>query len=541
MTDTARGSAAGLESAAPPAVGARRRTLLDLGDLLWLTPLALAVRIAALIAFPSLHHPDETFQVFEPAHRLAFGYGVVTWEFNEGIRSYVLPYLFSWVFRLAAAVRDDPAHYIFVARLLLIGLSILPVIVGYVAFRSQSRTHAIIIAFASAIGFEQVYFSSRPLTEAVACDFFLSAACLAVMAKPRRGTLLALGFMLSMAFCLRYHLVAGIAVLAIAVIGRDPKTNTQLLLTGAAAPLAVFAVTDWLTWGFPFASLLNSINLNLVQDKASEYGVSDPFLYVRDFIYIWGAALGVVAFFLVAAARRHGLWILAAIAIVGMHAFIQHKEYRFVYPAFALLALAAAAGSADLLVDARKASPDAPYGLLVGAACGMLLLTSANLALSGPYKVNWYRTRHYIQAFYALSRESDLCGLLIPEDNWDQTGGYAYLHRHIPIYVLPGPLADARPYTGAFNVAVVRRSTADTLTPAYVRGDCFTAPGLEDICLVKRPGGCETIPKFTPLLDLKRFGERDTVHSSLPGASLPGASLPLARPPAPQAAAVQTR
>ena len=62
----------------------KRPTILDrvrgvLADrtLLILLALAMLVRLAAIIAFPSLHHPDENFQLFEQAHRIAFGYGVV--------------------------------------------------------------------------------------------------------------------------------------------------------------------------------------------------------------------------------------------------------------------------------------------------------------------------------------------------------------------------------------------------------------------------------------------------------------------------------
>ena len=48
---------------------------------------ALVLRIAAIFVFPGIHHADENFQVLEQAHRLAFGYGIVPWEFRLGVRS----------------------------------------------------------------------------------------------------------------------------------------------------------------------------------------------------------------------------------------------------------------------------------------------------------------------------------------------------------------------------------------------------------------------------------------------------------------------
>src|ERR1035438_3090232 len=43
--------------------------------------LAVALRMAEAIAFPGYEYPDEIFQVLEQAHRLAFGNGIIPWEF----------------------------------------------------------------------------------------------------------------------------------------------------------------------------------------------------------------------------------------------------------------------------------------------------------------------------------------------------------------------------------------------------------------------------------------------------------------------------
>ena len=36
-------------------------------------------------------HPDEIYQTQEQAHRLVYGYGIVPWEFRDGVRSWILP------------------------------------------------------------------------------------------------------------------------------------------------------------------------------------------------------------------------------------------------------------------------------------------------------------------------------------------------------------------------------------------------------------------------------------------------------------------
>jgi hypothetical protein len=41
---------------------------------------ALLLRVGLAMRVPSMAHPDEIFQTQEAAHRLAYGYRIVTWE-----------------------------------------------------------------------------------------------------------------------------------------------------------------------------------------------------------------------------------------------------------------------------------------------------------------------------------------------------------------------------------------------------------------------------------------------------------------------------
>ena len=65
---------------------------------------AFALRVGLAVAFPNLHHADELFQYLEQGHRMAFGYGVIPWEYRDGARSWMLPGLDD---ALARFVRDQ--------------------------------------------------------------------------------------------------------------------------------------------------------------------------------------------------------------------------------------------------------------------------------------------------------------------------------------------------------------------------------------------------------------------------------------------------
>src|SRR5690349_2524697 len=69
-------------------------------SLLALSPvLIIGLAIRSIVAFSKTNvvRPDELFQYIEQGHRLAFGSGVVPWEYDIGIRSWFLPSLIAGV------------------------------------------------------------------------------------------------------------------------------------------------------------------------------------------------------------------------------------------------------------------------------------------------------------------------------------------------------------------------------------------------------------------------------------------------------------
>ncbi|XP_058130543.1 GPI mannosyltransferase 3 [Anopheles ziemanni] len=67
----------------------------------------LAVRIASVFLVTTWFVPDEYWQSLEVAHRLAFGYGHLTWEWTAGLRSYLYPALIAGLYKLLALLNVD--------------------------------------------------------------------------------------------------------------------------------------------------------------------------------------------------------------------------------------------------------------------------------------------------------------------------------------------------------------------------------------------------------------------------------------------------
>lgn len=51
----------------------------------------LAVRLLSVFLVQTWYVPDEYWQTLEVAHKHAFGYGALTWEWQKGIRNYLYP------------------------------------------------------------------------------------------------------------------------------------------------------------------------------------------------------------------------------------------------------------------------------------------------------------------------------------------------------------------------------------------------------------------------------------------------------------------
>ena len=256
--------------------------------------------------------------MFEQAHRIAFGYGIVPWEFRDGIRSPVLPYVLAGLFWVGERVFGGPEGYLLVARSALAAISLLGVAAVYRMGQRTSQTHALMAGLVAATWFEIVYFAGRPLTEAVATTFLVVALSIASTPAERLGfrRLAAIGFCLALALMLRVHLAPGLLVLA-AWTGRlDLRGRWYPMALGGLLPLLVFGVADWLFWGSPFSSYVAALRIDLIDGKASSFGVESTAYYLEQLADTWAGVLPAMAALILLRARASALWIAVALVII---------------------------------------------------------------------------------------------------------------------------------------------------------------------------------------------------------------------------------
>ncbi|XP_057833988.2 mannosyltransferase APTG1 isoform X1 [Cryptomeria japonica] len=71
----------------------------------------LGFRIINALLVQTYFNPDEHWQALEVAHRIVFGYGHLTWEWEKGIRSYLHPLIFALLYKILAIFQLDTVWF----------------------------------------------------------------------------------------------------------------------------------------------------------------------------------------------------------------------------------------------------------------------------------------------------------------------------------------------------------------------------------------------------------------------------------------------
>ena len=318
----------------------------------WAT-LALLALPPALIAVLQLGrlHPDEVFQVLEPAQRFAFGDGSLTWEWKEGLRNWALPGTLGLLLKACGALGIDdpqwrravlelPQYALHVAALAavyrlalrrlaasaasdLIGSHLAPDLAPHAASlsskgddpsfvdRCRLRHHlghdlrsnqvgrgtseltsarglALAAVLLVAAHAPVLHFAGRTLSESISAPLLLWGLERVELRGARARVYWLAGVLLGLAVVVRYgSLVIVLCALIVLIAERRSQALAHVVLGGALIAL-LLAALDWLSWGRPFHSLLEYYRYNVATGRAARTFGSEPWWF-----YLRWIALGV--------------------------------------------------------------------------------------------------------------------------------------------------------------------------------------------------------------------------------------------------------
>jgi hypothetical protein len=467
--------------------------LLVAGGLAGVILLAAALRVLPLLLAPSLNWGDEIFQTVEPAHRLVYGYGLVAWEFQVGMRSWLLPGIVAGIMELTRAIGDGPQYYLPAIAGAFALLACAPVVCAFLwSRRGFGLAAGFVAAVAVAVAPELVYFGARTLNEVVAAHVLVIACYLLAPGYPVAAwrRLFAAGLLFGSACLLRLQLGPAAAVIVLWP-GAGWRARLPALIAGGLAALGLGAGLDWLTLGYPLASVWRNLYDNLYLGISSGFSVEPWFYYLAGELGVWLAATSLLVIPVWLGARRVPALAAAAVAIVVVHSAIAHKEYRFMYPAILLVMVLAAIGLAQLTAAAqawlggRGMRRGAAAMLCAVAVAGAWSAVAAAAWSSGVLAPLRQRAHDELTAMAFARDLPGLCGVgLYGKEAWVRYGGYTWLHRPVPMY-WPADVRALATEAAGFNTLLY-----DEMAPPPPRGyaavRCFGK-----VCVARRPGRCE--------------------------------------------------
>jgi len=508
---------------------------------LWgILAVALAIRVAVIIAGPYIIHPDELFQYYEQAHRLAFGSGVVPWEFHDGARSWLVPGILAAIMKLSRQVGSDPIYYINGIRILCAILSLTVVFVGFeLARRRDGRFGAVLTGALCAIWIDPIFFAPSILAEVLSAYCFLASYLVADTATlvadtairreaPRQMAVV--GMLLGLAVCFRVQMGPALLVFAILRCRAEWRQCWLPLLAGGSAVVVLdLGLLDFLTWGSPFHSVWHYLLRGLFEKFGGGYSTGGGSLnaYFRLIVSAWTPRALLFVFLVIVGAFRMPLLAIVLMALVGTHAIFANVEYRYLCSALLACPILMGMGATYFCnVVHRISQAHALRTQVPKIAAGAVILICAALvssvaASSGPL----FQTldRNVLKAFLLAHRQPQLCGLGALGIGWAEGWSYTYLDRDVPLYgasfstvkmigsagtsvpqsvvLQDKPLPtysdrDLEHDTGLYNFLV---APPDYGVPGFTPVQCFggdDTPANPKVCLYNRPGGCE--PRSVP-------------------------------------------
>jgi hypothetical protein len=467
-----------------------------------LVALAILLRLQPILVAPSAVWPDEIFQTSEPAHRLVFGSGLVAWEFQLGVRSWILPGTIAGLMELSRIIGDGPDYYLPVIAIGFAALAAAPVVCCFLWCRPLfGVAGALLAGLAVAVAAEPVYFGARTLSETVAAHLLVLALW---VLEPgylviSRRRLFAGGALLALVFATRVQLAPALAV---AMLWTNWRTNWRTdcgrlaaTLAGATAILAAAGILDTLTLGYPFASVWRYIFFNVFYGASSTFGVEPWWYYLVGELGVWGGAGATMLLLVAIGAWRLPLLLVVAIVILAVHSGIAHKEYRFIYPAVVPLTVLAGVGLAQMATWGREwlvgRSMPGIAAAAVSAAFAVAWWGLASSQIWNGATLTAYRQRMHdkLVAASAVAHGRAPCGIGLyglHGDDWGVYGGYTHFHRAAPMY-WPEDETALTATADTFDTLLY----TDPVPPAL---GFTTRQCIGEVCIAQRAGGCRTLP-----------------------------------------------
>lgn len=464
-----------------------------------ITLLALTLRMVAILPI-GYYHPDEIFQYLEQAHRIAFGYAVIPWEYRYGMRGGLVPVLLAAAMKTGNFINSQSALYWIFPHAITAIFSLGVIWSAYRLGRQYSLFIGCLAMFVAATWYEIVLFAAHPLSESLSFSAFMPAAYYLCSNTKTKKAIIIAGFLMSLSALLRFQYIPSILFITIFTLRINIKYWIYFVLGGLVA-IFISSLSDIFIGEYPLLWLFRNIQQNLIFHRAEDYGTAPIYNYFFDIWTNWKWLSLILPFPILVAAYRYPALFGTALVNLLFHMLIAHKEYRFIFLSSGIFMILAAIGS-GILVEKWTASslPSFKKGSKIASFVAWAAFSTLASIGNVPH---WYQYRGVLQAERLARSIPELCGLTLYQIDYWQSGGYSLLHRKVPIYSLlpsnmysaryPDPVAFSSSLFSASNAIISAASSGKNLPKEYRAIGCYPQKNgdkTENICLFFRPASC---------------------------------------------------
>lgn len=310
--------------------------------------LVFSFRVVNALTTKTFFQADEFFQCLEPAHKLVFGYGYLTWEWHEHLRSSIHPLMYATGYYLTLRA----PYAVILATPKVSGAAVAAIgecylyrfVYNYSGRNAKLATTALVASLASP-------FNWYVLTRSFSNNLEMVLTTVGLSYWPwhlRQGSVFRralVGCIFGTVSCIVRPTNAILWIcLGLQLLGKLPHTARLKLglavVAQAIAVLAVSAVADRLFYGAWTLPLYNFIEFNVVRSLSIFYGTAPWHFYLLQAVPLM--TLTFLPFLIHWAVVLRG-WCtdlgITAVCVLAAFLAIRHKEIRFIYPLQPILLL----------------------------------------------------------------------------------------------------------------------------------------------------------------------------------------------------------
>ncbi|MFL5356205.1 glycosyltransferase family 39 protein [Archangium sp.] len=396
----------------------------------WIAVAGAVLAVVVVALERGRRHPDEVFQFLEPAHGLAFGYWLQSWEWLEGLRNWAVPGVLGGVLMLCGRLGlEHPWALASVVWLCCAAVQAWGSLALYRLVEERDGREAALLAAAVHVTWGGwLLYAARPLADSLSVAPLLGSLLWARRARVRDGLREGFwcGLLLGLAFVVRYPSAVFGVPLAVSLLAARRWRSVAGAAVGVGAVLLGLGVLDWLTWGEPWHSVWKYFQFNLFQGGAARFGTQPWWWYLPKLV---GMVPLLLAWHFGRGLARRDVLVGAFVFYLAVVMGLAHKELRFLAPLLPLF-VAIAAGPAwhslSRYVHSRR---------VLGGLVGLYALSSlAAATVQMPGGV----AREQLDALVFAGQRPELTGLIVAGQQEWNVSGYFHLHRDVPLLVRPG-------------------------------------------------------------------------------------------------------